>query len=108
MKPVGDFPADVAYPQVETRDLLNAQTGRILWPELARHFARGILVCVDQDQDLIAVAEHLVRDHSTELKSLIEAGTVHRARDEEAIRWARECTEFWAVVVAPWVLVQER
>ena len=34
-------------------------------------------------------------------------GALHRAMDEDAIRWETEKSEFWAVVVAPWVLVQE-
>lgn len=95
-------------PEAELHDLLNAQTGRIAWPELARHFARGVVVCVEREQDLLAVAEQLVRDEARAVGALIGGGVVRRAQDTDAVRWQEEGTEFWAVVVAPWVLVQER
>ena len=93
--------------EVFTHDLLNAQTGRIGWPELARHFARGVVVCVAEGEDLIAVAELLIDDDAGAMQGLVDAGRLHRALDEDAVRWQQESTVFWAVVIAPWVLVQE-
>lgn len=94
-------------PSASTRDLLNAQTGKLTWPELARHFARGVVVCVDPAEDLIEVAECLVKDSSDTVERLYSQGKLHRAEDDDAIRWQENSSEFWAVVVAPWVLVQE-
>ena len=88
-------------------DLLNAQTGRIGWPELARHFARGVVIDVSPDEDLLAIAEALVRDQADEIDRLHKSGRLHRATDHDAMRWEEENKQFWAVVVAPWVLVQE-
>ena len=93
--------------EIPVRALLNAQTGRLDWPELARHFARGVVVCVAAGEDLVAVAEAFVADRSAEIERLYAAGRLHRARDEDAQRWQDEDARFWAVVVAPWVLVQE-
>jgi hypothetical protein len=93
--------------EADVRDLLNAQTGKISWPELARHFARGVVIWVDAGQDLVKIAEQLVQDRAGEIKDLYETGALHRARDVDAQRWQKEETQFWAVVVAPWVLVQE-
>lgn len=90
-----------------THDLLNAQTGRIAWPELARYFARGLVVCLARGEDLVAVAETLVGDEAAAIERLHEQGRLHWALDEDAVRWEKEGAEFWAVVVAPWVLVQE-
>jgi hypothetical protein len=97
----------MSSPDLETKDLLNAQTGKIKWRELARHFARGVVVCVAPDQDLVQIAECLVRDQADEIGKLYKEGALHRAMDEDAIRWEKDSSEFWAVVVAPWVLVQE-
>jgi len=94
-------------PAPRTRDLLNAQTGILNWTELARHFARGIVVCVDPSEDLVEVAECLVKDSRDILEQLLLQGKLHRAADVDAIRWQENDAEFWAVVVAPWVLVQE-
>lgn len=93
--------------EILTRDLLNAQTGRLGWPDLARHFARGVVVCVEQEQDLVAVAETLVVNDAAAVEQLYDSGQLHRAQDNDARRWQQQGTEFWAVVIAPWVLVQE-
>ena len=93
--------------EVPVRPLLNAQTGRIGWPELARHFARGVVVCVADGEDLVAVAERFVGDCAGDIERLTLAGRVWRAQDHDARRWQEQDTRFWAVVVAPWVLVQE-
>ena len=94
-------------PELSIGDLLNAQTGKIGWPELARHFARGVVIDVSPDEDLLLIAEALVRDQADEIEQLHKGGRLHRATDADAIRWEKENTQFWAVVVAPWVLVQE-
>ncbi len=93
--------------EVHTHDLLNAQTGRISWAELARYFARGLVVTLARGEDLLQVAEILIDDDAKSVESLYETGLLWRARDEDAMRWQENGTEFWAVVVAPWVLVQE-
>jgi hypothetical protein len=97
----------MADPDVGLHDLLNAQTGRVAWPELARHFARGVVVCVATEEDLLTIAELIVRDRAEEIERLYAGGQLHRATDRDAARWQDAGTEFWAVVVAPWVLVQE-
>jgi hypothetical protein len=94
-------------PQADIQDLLNAQTGKVGWQELTRHFARGVVICVRQDQDLVSIANCLVNDKAIEIKILYAEGIIHRALDEDAQRWEENKTRFWAVVVAPWVLVQE-
>ena len=93
--------------EIHTHDLLNAQTGRMAWAELARYFARGIVVRLEEGEDLLAVAEILIDDDAETVKRLYEEGRLRRALDEDARRWQEENTEFWAVVVAPWLLVQE-
>ena len=93
--------------EVLTHDLLNAQTGRIAWPELARYFARGLVVTLEQGEDLLKVAEILIDDDAGAVQSMYEKGLLRRARDKDAMRWQENDTQFWAVVVAPWVLVQE-
>jgi hypothetical protein len=89
------------------QDLLNAQAGKLTWAELARHFARGMVICIDQDEDLIEVAGNLVSDSRETVQELQGKGLLKRADDNDAIRWQQEDSVFWAVVVAPWVLVQE-
>lgn len=94
-------------PKIDARDLLNAQTGRISWTELQRHFARGVVLVVDPDLDLIDVATRLVEDNKDAIKRWMDAGRLARAETGHARLWETAQPEFWAVVVAPWVLVQK-
>ncbi|WP_440996524.1 DUF2288 domain-containing protein [Arhodomonas sp. SL1] len=89
------------------RERLNAETGRIRWSELERHFARGATVTVAPDLDLVEVAVCFVDDDTDRVQSWLERGEVARTGDDEARRWSAVDAELWAVVVPPWVLVQE-
>ena len=97
----------MSEPGPSVHDLLNAQTGKAQWFELEKHFARGVLLCVDCSLDLIEVAEKLVLDHSETIDELRLTGLLYPVRDDDADQWQKADTIFWAVVVAPWVLVQE-
>lgn len=93
--------------EADVRDLLNAQTGRLSWPELQRHFARGVVIAVAGDLDLVEAAARIVEDDRALVGRWMDEGRLARAGDADARRWERDQTEFWAVVTAPWVLVQE-
>ena len=86
---------------------LNSETGKINWSELQRHFARGTVVVVDPDLDLVRIAGQISQNQEDTIKSLFDDGKIARATDLHAIRWNEKNQDFWAVVVAPWVIVQE-
>lgn len=86
---------------------LNAETGRIAWPELQRHFARGAVIKVVPGMDLVEVALAVARDDKAAIAAWLADGRITRAGDEDAIDWQDRDATFWAVVTAPWVLVQE-
>jgi hypothetical protein len=86
---------------------LNLETGKITWPELQRYFARGVIIILSEGEDLLEVATAISRDDKNEIKGLIDSGRIVRATDEHAKNWQATDPLFWAVVVAPWVVVQE-
>ena len=93
----------------DDRDLtqkLNSETGRISWEELQRHFALGIVLVVSEQLDLIDVAVKLSEDDKHQCEIWLNSEQLWRASDEDARQWHTAKTEFWSVVVAPWVLVQ--
>lgn len=57
--------------------------------------------------DLVAVAVAMVQDRAEEIDAWTCAGQLQRAGDDDARYWDEQDSIFWAVVVAPWVLVQE-
>ena len=85
---------------------LNTETARISWEELQPHFARGAAVYVAPDLDLIAVARHVAEDEAAPLKQWMEQGKFGAISDDMARTFLADKQEMWAVVVAPWVLVQ--
>ncbi len=92
----------------ELRARLNAETARIAFAELAPHFARGAVVRVDAALDLVEVAASFVEDRRDAVEAWMSAGQVAVATDADAQRWSERAAGLWAVVVAPWVLVQDR
>ena len=86
---------------------LNGETGKLRWSDLQRHFARGAVIRVDPRLDLVTVAATMAADDAGQLGIWLAQGAVARASDAEAARWSAEPDRlFWAVVVAPWVVVQ--
>ena len=85
---------------------LNLQTARAQWPELAVHFARGVVLRVEPGLDLIEVAHAFTEDDSERVKPWLESEAVAAVSDREAKQWSDDDAELWVVVVAPWVLVQ--
>jgi hypothetical protein len=91
----------------ELSQRLNLETGKITWPELQRYFARGVIIIVSEGNDLVEVAAAISRDDKNEIETLIDSGQIVRATDQHAKDWQAADPLFWAVVVAPWVVVQE-
>jgi len=91
----------------ELRAKLINETGKMEWPELERHFARGVVVAVNPGLDLIDVAVCMANDDKAGLESWFEAGTVRRAETADAEAWVKTQPLFWAVVIVPWVVIQE-
>jgi len=94
--------------QPDLRESLNQQTAKIEWPELAKHFARGVVIKVSAHLDLIDVAQAVATDDSSLMQQWIDSGGINRASDDNARDWTAREPLFWCVVAAPWVLVQEK
>ena len=87
---------------------LLGETARISWRELEPLFAQGKLLHVVGELDLVSVAEALASDATAPVSSWLAGGLLERMQAETAADFVARDPELWAVVVAPWVLVQER
>jgi hypothetical protein len=85
---------------------LNRETSKISWRELQRFYAQGAVVLVEPGMDLIEVACLFSRDDAQAIKAWMESGKIARVDDGQAKQWYEQESTVWAVVVAPWVLVQ--
>ncbi len=86
----------------------HSQTAKIPWRELQVHYAGGNVVGVSSDLDLVDVAVQLGLDNTQAFEAWIAQGAVQAVRDEQALAWIERDAQVWAVVAAPWILVQER
>ncbi len=90
----------------EIKARLNAETARIAWSDLERHFARGNVIRVADSTDLIDIAIAMTLDEVDVIARAMQSAEVAPATEDDALGW-QGCT-LWAVVIAPWILVQER
>ena len=78
----------------EHLEQLNHETGKLEWNELERHFARGAVIKVAQD-------------NKEQVQTWLDSDLISRASSADASNWNEQQSLFWAIVTMPWVLVQE-
>lgn len=89
------------------RAKVNLETSRIAWKELQRFFASGAAVSVSAELDLVEVAYQISEDNKAQVEQWLVAGQIAKVTDAQALAWFDADAEVWAVVVSPYVLVQE-
>jgi len=94
-------------PSDTLRAKLNLETGQLAWTDLERHFARGSVIKVAPGTDLVDIALHVAENNAITVQDWLTEGRIARAELADAEDWHARQPMFWAVVVAPWVLVQE-
>lgn len=87
---------------------LLGETASITWQELQPFFARGALLRVASAFDLIAAAQAVAEDDREKVTAWLAEGHLGKLEAVLAQDWLERDPSLWAVVVAPWVLVQER
>jgi len=98
---------------------LKNETGKLTWKELERHFARGVVIKVAIELDLVTIAAAFAEDNKAQVEDWLASGEITRANEDDARRWNaatntgknndknNDNLAFWAIVSAPWVLIQE-
>ncbi|WP_152205558.1 DUF2288 domain-containing protein [Marinobacter changyiensis] len=92
----------------ELKKKLNLETSIICWRDLQIYYARGHVVRVSPELDLLDVALELTADNKEQFEQWMTADQVGDVPPPLAQAWYDRNVELWAVVVAPWVLVQDR
>lgn len=87
---------------------LNLDTARINWSLLANYQKEQAVIEVGVSLDLIEVATAFALDKSDEVKAWLDADLIRKVDDQQSNQWQQDNLELWAVVVAPWVLVQKQ
>lgn len=89
------------------RAKVNLETSRIAWKELQRFFASGAALHVSSELDLVEVAFQISEDNKVLVQQWVTEGKVGAVSDAQALAWFEADADVWAVVVSPYVLIQE-
>jgi hypothetical protein len=89
------------------RASLNRETARIAWNELLRFFAAGTVIAVSEDLDLVEVAIQISNDNKALIEQWMIEKRIDKVSDAQAKDWLDTDASLWAVVVRPWILVQQ-
>ena len=87
---------------------LLGETSTIEWKALQPFFAKGDLLWVGPGLDLIDAAVAVTQDEAEKVGAWIASGVFGKMTGEQALDVLERDPELWAVVVSPWVMVQER
>ncbi|NVK21835.1 MAG: DUF2288 family protein [Kangiellaceae bacterium] len=93
-------------PREELVAKLNGETAVVAWKEIERFFAKGNLLLIEQGVDLINCAADMSLDNGEEIGKLIEQEKIQAMPMEFVKTNCQPETEFWTVVVAPYILAQ--
>lgn len=86
---------------------IHAETSTIAWADLQRFFAAGKAIYVSTALDLVDVALQLSNDNSDQVGQWMRDHKLAPVSDEQARCWIETNATVWAVVVKPFVLVQD-
>jgi hypothetical protein len=86
---------------------INLETSQIPWHELQRFFASGLAISISTELDLVDTAYQFSNDNKAQVEVWLKEKKVAPVSDQQALAWYENNKDVWAVVVKPWVLVQE-
>jgi hypothetical protein len=89
------------------REKLRSEVMSSYWEDLVSHQARGALLLLAPELDLLDVAQAMAQDDTAQVAAWLKSGRVQRVSASEAERLeASEDLRFQFIVVQPWVLAQ--
>lgn len=94
-------------PSESLEQKLNRDTARINWSALNKYQQQAAVIEVNSELDLVTVACEFARDNHNQVKAWLDQSQISKVSDGHAQAWKADDRQLWAVVVAPWVLVQD-
>ncbi len=86
---------------------LEKYTGEICWEYLRPHYAHGALVWVDSSLSLTEVGRAFSEDDTEQVSLWRRSGDILLPSDLHAKYWSEAQSRFLALVVSPFVLIQD-
>lgn len=89
------------------REKLEKEVGPADWKTIGPHYARGAVIIVSPELDLVEVAIKVAQDNVDLVKDWIKDEKLLRPTPDDAKKWEETGAELSSVVVSPFVLVQQ-
>jgi hypothetical protein len=86
---------------------VNLETSQIAWKDLQPYFASGVTLAIANNLDLVEVAFQMSEDNAMQIQQWMTEGKFGKESNEQDGVWFDTDALVWAVVVSPWVLVQQ-
>lgn len=107
-KPYEAVLAATICPVEDLRSKLHLETALMPWRLLEPFFARGQLLVANEQLSLLDAAMAVANDEHEQVQLWLASASLVPVSDEQAQTWHGEQAELWAVVVRPFVLVQDQ
>ena len=98
---------DPLEPDVSSLEKLALETAKIPWKELQYFFATGHAVYISTELDLVRVAQHVANDDKQVIENWMQTDKIAPVSNDQARDWYNNDSKVWAVVVKPWILIQD-
>jgi len=87
---------------------IDKYTGEVGWSYLRPHYERGSLIWVDPGLAIAEVAKAMQADDTERVANWLGSGDLVKVGELHARQWDGGAERFTAVVVTPFVLMQEK
>jgi hypothetical protein len=93
---------------IPSREELALLADEVDWSCLRAHLARGGLIIVSADLDLISVAISVAGDDSSSIGRWISEGKLAKPSETQICEWDADSSKIFTMLIAsPYVLIQE-
>jgi len=87
---------------------LNKYVGEVAWEYLESHFQNGSLIYIDNSLCIKDVGQALSKDDTKKVKEWLRTGDALKPGQAHAKYWKEANSTFIALVVSPFVIIQEK
>lgn len=98
--------SNITEESLSITEKLNLETAKVVWKELEIPFARGVVIVVSSELDLIEAAVAFHEDNQSQVAAWLDKKLLQKPELDWVKGLRGDDEEFWAVVVAPFVLIQ--
>jgi hypothetical protein len=113
MNPESVDPDSINYGMLQSDIPNNSQkldkyVGEVSWEYLEPHFQSGSLIYIDNSLCIKDVGQALAKDDTKKVKQWLRAGDALKPGQAHAKYWNEANSTFIALVVSPFVIIQEK